>query len=61
VNAYINQNGLEIVSELEESIAGSLATIFTELINNVFTKIPTDLWLLDDATYRNYQTQQENA
>ncbi|XP_066257274.1 protein takeout-like [Euwallacea similis] len=57
VNAFINQNGLEIVGELEESIADSLARIFTKLLNNVFVKIPTDLWLLSDQKYAEYEKE----
>ncbi|XP_066159114.1 protein takeout-like [Euwallacea fornicatus] len=57
VNTFINQNGLDIVAELEESIADSLAWIFTKLMNNVFVKIPTDLWLLSDEKYAEYEKQ----
>jgi len=48
VNTFLNQNGLEIVKELEEPLSENLAQIFTDIINNIFVKLPTDLWLIDD-------------
>ncbi|CAG9771957.1 unnamed protein product [Ceutorhynchus assimilis] len=57
VNSFINHNGLEIVSELEESISTSLAEIFKKLLNNVFMKIPTDLWYLTDEQYKEYNKE----
>ncbi|KAL1491152.1 hypothetical protein ABEB36_011792 [Hypothenemus hampei] len=59
VNTFINQNGLEIVSELEQNIADSLAEIFTKLMNNVFGKIPLDLWYLTqtDNEYKTFLDQ----
>ncbi|XP_050310038.1 protein takeout-like [Anthonomus grandis grandis] len=55
VNSFINQNGLEIVAELEENLGNSLALIFMKLINNIFTKIPIDLWYLSDEQYKQYE------
>lgn len=49
MNNFLNQNAIEILNELEDSISSSLSVIFLELINNVFSKIPTDLWLLNDG------------
>lgn len=57
VNAFINQNGLEIISELEETLGESLAQTFTKLINNIFTKIPLDLWYLNDEQYQQYEKE----
>lgn len=45
VNAFLNQHALDIIGELHDNIGDSLATIFKNLINNVFSKMPTDLWL----------------
>ncbi|KAH1023698.1 protein takeout [Dendroctonus ponderosae] len=61
VNAFINQNGLEIIAELEESIANSLAQIFKKLMNNVFVKMPTDLWYLDEEQFAEYQRELKTA
>ncbi|XP_025834607.1 uncharacterized protein LOC108734142, partial [Agrilus planipennis] len=47
VNSFLNKNSAEVISELSESIGDSLAIIFTDLMNEVFSKIPTDLWLLE--------------
>lgn len=55
VNQFINNNALEIIGELEDNISESLAKIFTDVINNVYTKMPTDLWLLSDEEYKKYQ------
>ncbi|CAH0558253.1 unnamed protein product [Brassicogethes aeneus] len=60
VNSFINQNAVEIIDELEDSIGGSLAIIFRDLMNNIFTKIPTDLWLLSDAEYEKYVEERKN-
>lgn len=59
VNAFINQNAIEIVNELSDSIGSSLAKIFKELMNNIFTKIPTDLWYLTDEQYEKYLKVEE--
>ncbi|RZB45738.1 JHBP domain containing protein, partial [Asbolus verrucosus] len=61
VNQFINQNALEIVGELEDSIGESLAAIFTDIMNNVYTKMPTDLWLLSDEQYEQYQKELKSA
>jgi hypothetical protein len=57
VNQFINQNALEIIGELKDNIGESLAGIFTDIINNIYTKIPTDLWLLADEQYEEYQKE----
>ncbi|GLV39172.1 uncharacterized protein CBL_06223 [Carabus blaptoides fortunei] len=44
VNNFLNKNALEVVGELSDNIGESLAEIFTDLMNNIFCKIPTDLW-----------------
>lgn len=51
VNSFLNQNSLEVVGELQDSIAQGLAEIFMDLVNNVYSKMPTDLWLLTDEQY----------
>lgn len=51
---------MEIIDELEESIGESLAKIFKDLMNNIFTKIPTDLWLLSDKEYEKYLEEQNS-
>lgn len=53
----MNNNALEIIGELEDNISDSLAKIFTDVINNVYTKMPTDLWLLGDEEYEKYQKE----
>lgn len=59
MNAFLNQNALEVISELEESIGESLAQIFKNIMNNVFSKIPTDLWLLTEEGFQKYQSEQK--
>lgn len=51
MNSFLNQNAVEVVGELQDSIASGLAEIFTDLVNNVYSKMPTDLWLLTDEQY----------
>lgn len=50
---------MEVVTELQDSIAIGLAEIFTDLINNVYSKMPTDLWLLTDEQYKKMQQETE--
>lgn len=50
MNNFLNQNSIEVITELEENIGENLAVIFTDLINNVFMKIPTELWLQNNNT-----------
>lgn len=59
VNSFLNQNSLEVVGELQDSIAQGLAEIFTDLINNVYSKMPTDLWLLTDEQYAKVEATEE--
>lgn len=47
MNNFLNQNAIEVIGELEDNIGSSLAGIFLQLINNIFSKIPLDLWLKD--------------
>lgn len=46
---------MEVIGELQDSIAFGLAEIFTDLINNVYSKMPTDLWLVTDEQYQKIQ------
>lgn len=55
VNNFINKNALEIIHELEESINESMAEIFIDLLNNIFSKLPTDFWLLTDEQYAKFE------
>lgn len=48
VNAFMNQNALEVVDELKENIGENLSVIFKQIMNDAFSHIPTKLWLLDD-------------
>ncbi|KAJ3654881.1 hypothetical protein Zmor_014034 [Zophobas morio] len=57
VNQFMNQNAVEIIGELSDSIGESLAGIFTDVMNNIYTKIPMDLWLLSDEDYEKYQKE----
>lgn len=60
VNSFLNQNAVEVVGELQDSIAHGLAEIFTDLVNNVYSKMPTDLWLLTDEQYEKLQAEKHN-
>lgn len=57
----MNQNALEVIGELQDSIAFGLAEIFTDLINNVYSKMPTDLWLVTDEQYKKLQENDEKS
>ena len=57
MNQFMNQNAVEIIGELSDSIGESLAGIFTDVMNNIYTKIPMDLWLLSDEDYEKYQKE----
>ncbi|XP_055850304.1 protein takeout [Episyrphus balteatus] len=46
INQFLNQNGNEIIAELRPDLELGLADIFIGLWNNVFSKLPTKLWLL---------------
>lgn len=46
INAFLNQNGNEVIAELRPDLELGLADIFHGLWNNVFSKMPTKLWLL---------------
>lgn len=54
VNNFINKNAIEILAELEDSIGESLALIFTDLLNNIFGKLPTEFWLMTDKEFDVY-------
>ncbi|XP_044743565.1 protein takeout-like [Chrysoperla carnea] len=47
VNNFLNHHGLEVIGELSDSISESLAAIFLDLMNQIFSKLPLDLWLTD--------------
>ncbi|XP_037946300.1 protein takeout [Teleopsis dalmanni] len=46
INNFLNQNANEVISELRPDLESGLADIFHGLWNNVFSKMPTKLWLL---------------
>lgn len=46
LNAFLNQNANEVISELRGDLEKGLADIFTGLWNNVFSKMPNHLWLV---------------
>lgn len=48
VNTFLNQNALEVVSDLKENIGENLSTIFKQIMNDAFSHMPTKLWLQDD-------------
>ena len=48
LNNFINQNYKEIVAELYDNIADNLSLIFTDLLNRFYSKIPTELWLINE-------------
>ncbi|KAK9686881.1 hemolymph juvenile hormone binding protein (JHBP) [Popillia japonica] len=50
VNRFLNDHGIEIVQELEETIGESLSEIFLDITNNLFWKLPTEFWLPDHTT-----------
>jgi len=47
LNAFVNRNALEIISELKEPLTESLSVIFKDIMNNALSHMPIDLWLLD--------------
>uniref|UniRef100_T1GGV1 Uncharacterized protein n=1 Tax=Megaselia scalaris TaxID=36166 RepID=T1GGV1_MEGSC len=46
INSFLNQNSDEIIKELRPDLEAGLAETFKGLWNDVFSKIPTKLWLL---------------
>ncbi|KAF5299977.1 hypothetical protein FQA39_LY11350 [Lamprigera yunnana] len=48
LNNFLNQNSNEIITDLSDSIGQSLGEILKELMNEIFSKIPLELWLLDN-------------
>lgn len=46
VNQFLNQNSVEVISELRSDLEFGLEEIFTGLWNNVFSKMPIKLWLV---------------
>lgn len=46
INSFLNQNGNEVIAELRPDLELGLADIFHGLWNNVFSKMPTKLWLI---------------
>ncbi|KAK9888500.1 hypothetical protein WA026_000750 [Henosepilachna vigintioctopunctata] len=59
LNNFINKNAAEITAELSGSINESMSDIFIHLLNNIFSKLPTDLWLLTDEEFEKYNAKQE--
>lgn len=46
LNMFLNQNAKEVITELRSDLERGLANIFTELWNNVYSKLPLKLWLV---------------
>lgn len=42
MNQFLNDNWVEIYDELKQGIFDALGTVFTNLLNNVFLRIPYD-------------------
>lgn len=46
MNLFLNENWMDILSELQPSITEALGHVMKNIINNIFRKIPyNDLWL----------------
>lgn len=45
LNLFLNQNANEVISELRPDLENGLAMIFKGLWNNVYSKLPLNLWL----------------
>ncbi|XP_026466711.1 protein takeout-like [Ctenocephalides felis] len=46
LNLFLNQNAMEVISELRSDLESGLADIFKALWNNVFSRLPLDLWTI---------------
>jgi hypothetical protein len=47
LNAFVNNNALEIVNELKDALGESFSAVFKDIMNNALTHMPIDIWLLD--------------
>lgn len=47
MNAFVNKNALEIVSELKEPLGESFSVAFKDIMNNMLGHVPLDIWLID--------------
>jgi hypothetical protein len=47
MNAFVNKNALEIVKELKEPLGESFSVAFKDIMNNMLSHMPLDIWLLD--------------
>jgi hypothetical protein len=47
LNAFVNKNALEIVSELKAPLEESFSDVFKDIMNNALSHMPIDIWLLD--------------
>jgi hypothetical protein len=43
----VNRNALEIVNELKDPLGESFSVVFKDIMNNAFSHMPIDIWLLD--------------
>lgn len=59
MNSFLNQNAQEVINELSDSIGLSLGDILKDLMNEIFSKIPTDLWLLEEGIEENRKEEQQ--
>lgn len=48
MNNFLNMHGLEVIGELSDSLGDSLSGVFLTLMNQIFNRLPLDLWLLDE-------------
>ncbi|XP_023709316.2 protein takeout [Cryptotermes secundus] len=48
MNAFVNKNALEIVRELKEPLGESFSVAFKDIMNNMLSHLPLDIWLLGD-------------
>lgn len=47
LNAFVNRNALDVVNELKEPLGESFSLVFKDIMNNAFSHMPIDIWLLD--------------
>lgn len=48
MNAFVNKNALEIVRELKEPLGESFSVAFKDIMNNMLSHLPLDIWLLGE-------------
>lgn len=46
VNNFLNQNSKEVIAEIRGAIGRSLSDVFKRIMNEGFSHLPTDLWLI---------------